>query len=238
MSQPERNHAKESPGRIRVLIVDDHTIVRQGVRAFLETQPDIVVVSEAASGAEAVRACAEHAPDVVLMDLIMPEINGVEATRQIKQENPKTQVIILTSYLEDEHILPALRSGALSYLLKDVSADELSKAIRKAARREAVLHPQVTGLMVQALHNSSPPQANPLVDLSEREVEVLHLIANGLSNADIAERLVISEKTVKSHVSNILSKLDLTDRTQVAVYAWRTGIMQPDKEAPHREQHS
>ncbi|HEX8237140.1 MAG TPA: response regulator transcription factor [Abditibacteriaceae bacterium] len=213
--------------------MDDHTVVRQGVRAFLETQSDIIVVSEAASGAEAIGLCAEHTPDVVLMDLIMPGMNGVEATRQIKQISPQTQVIILTSFLDDEHILPALRSGALSYLLKDVSADELSIAIRKAARREAVLHPQVTGLMVQALHNSSPAPANPLADLSEREVEVLRLIANGLANADIAERLVISEKTVKSHVSNILSKLSLIDRTQVAVYAWRTGIMQPDKQVPH-----
>lgn len=225
MSQFTDHHSSQ----IKVLIVDDHTVVRQGVRAFLETQPDIVVVDEAASGSEAIQSCAEHTPDVVLMDLIMPEMNGVEATQRIKQEHPQIQVIILTSFLEDEHILPALRSGALSYLLKDVSADELSKAIRKAAQREAVLHPQVTGLMVQALHNSSPESANPLADLSEREEEVLRLIANGLSNADIAQRLVISEKTVKSHVSSILSKLNLTDRTQVAVYAWRTGVMQSDK---------
>jgi NarL family two-component system response regulator LiaR len=233
MSPPQSHNANNSAKLIRVLIVDDHTIVRQGVRAFLETQPDIIVVSEAASGAQAISLCAEHNPDVVLMDLIMPEMNGVEATRQIKQISPQTQVIILTSFLEDEHILPALRSGALSYLLKDVSADELSKAIRQAARREAVLHPHVTGLMVQALHNSSPSPSDPLADISEREVEVLRLIANGLSNAGIAERLIISEKTVKSHVSNILSKLSLTDRTQIAVYAWRTGIMQADKEAPH-----
>jgi NarL family two-component system response regulator LiaR len=236
MSQPKEQHENDATTSIKVVIVDDHTVVRQGVRAFLETQPDIVVVGEAQSGAEAIALCVEHTPDVVLMDLIMPEMNGVEATQRIKKISPQTQIVILTSYLEDEHILPALRSGALSYLLKDVSADELSKAIRKAARREAVLHPQVTGLMVQALHNSSPTLSNPLADLSEREVEVLRLIANGLSNADIAQRLVISEKTVKSHVSSILSKLNLTDRTQVAVYAWRTGIMQPDKQTPHPEQ--
>lgn len=217
--------------QITVLLVDDHSVVRQGVRAFLETQPDISVVSEAASGDEAVQLATEHAPDVVLMDLVMPGMDGVEATRQVKAASPRTQVIVLTSYHQDEHIFPAIRAGALSYLLKDVGPDELAEAVRKAAWGEAVLHPRVAARVVQEIHgarqNTQAP--NPFTELSDRELEVLRLIADGLTNADIAERLVISEKTVKSHVSNILSKLHLADRTQAAVYAWREGVVRRDE---------
>ncbi len=208
-----------------VLIVDDHKIVRQGVRAFMDTQPDIIVVGEAESGEEAVRLATEHAPDVVLMDLVMPEMDGVEATRQVKQTSPRTQVIVLTSYHQDEHIFPAIRAGALSYLLKDVGPAELADAVRKAARGEAVLHPQVAARVVQELHGVRQDTPNPFTELSDRELDVLRLIADGLSNAQIAERLIISEKTVKSHVSNILNKLHLADRTQAAVYAWREGVV-------------
>jgi len=211
--------------RITVLIVDDHAVVRQGVRAFLETQPDIAVVGEAASGEEAVRLVAEHVPDVVLMDLVMPGVDGVEATRQVRRVSPRTQVIVLTSYHDDEHIFPAIRAGALSYLLKDVGPGELADAVRKAARGEAMLHPRVAARVVQELHGARRDVPNPFTELSDRELEVLRLIAEGLSNAEIAERLVISEKTVKSHVSNILSKLHLADRTQAAVYAWREGVV-------------
>lgn len=210
---------------ITVLIVDDHALVRQGVRAFLETQPDITVLADVGSGAEAVRLAPELVPDVVLMDLVMPEMDGVEATRRVKQASPRSQVIVLTSYHQDEHIFPAIRAGALSYLLKDVDSEELASAVRKAARGEAVLHPRVAARVVQELHGAIQSTLNPFTELSERELEVLKLIADGASNSEIAERLVISEKTVKSHVSNILSKLHVLDRTQAAVYAWREGVV-------------
>jgi two-component system, NarL family, response regulator LiaR len=210
---------------VTVLLVDDHAIVRQGVRAYLDTQPDLQVVGEAGSGTEAIRLAAEQAPDVVLMDLVMPGMDGVEATRRLKQASPRSQVIVLTSYHQDEHIFPAIRAGALSYLLKDVGPAELAEAVRKAAHGEAVLHPQVAARVVQELQGASRDALNPFTDLSDRELEVLKLIAAGASNEQIAEKLVISEKTVKSHVSNILSKLHVADRTQAAVYAWREGVV-------------
>ncbi len=210
---------------ITVLIVDDHEVVRQGVRAFLKTQRDLVVVGAAASGEEALRLAAEHVPDVVLMDLLMPGMDGVEAIRRLKQLSPRTQLLVLTSYDQDEHVFPAIRAGALSYLLKDVSPRELADAVRKAARGEAVLHPRVAARVVQELHGARADHPNAFTELSERELEVLRLIANGVSNPDIATRLCISEQTVKSHVSNILSKLHLADRTQAAAFAWREGVV-------------
>lgn len=214
---------------ISVMLVDDHKVVRQGVRAFLQTQADLVVVAEAENGATAVALAAEHAPDVALMDLIMPGMDGVEATRRVKQVSPRTQVIVLTSYHEDEHIFPAIRAGALSYVLKDIEPGELATAVRKAAQGEAVLHPRVAARVVQEIHGRRQETINPFTELSERELEVIRLIADGLSNSDIAAALVISEKTVKSHVSNILSKLHLADRTQAAVYAWREGIVRREE---------
>lgn len=211
--------------QITIIIVDDHKVVRQGVRAFMDTQPDIKVVGESGSGEEAVRLVSEHAPDVVIVDLVMPGMDGVEVTRQVKQTSPRTQVIVLTSYHQDEHIFPAIRAGALSYLLKDVGPAELAEAVRKAAAGEAVLHPRVAARVVQELHGARQDAPNPFTELSDREMEVLRLIADGLSNADIAGQLIISEKTVKSHVSNILNKLHLADRTQAAVYAWREGVV-------------
>src|SRR5258706_245669 len=165
---------------ITILIVDDHAVVRRGVRAFLEAQPDFAVVGEAGSGGEAVLLATDLAPDVVLMDLVMPGMDGVQATRLVKQKSPSSQVIVLTSYHEDEHIFPAIRAGALSYLLKDVSTMELSSAVRKAAHGEAVLHPHVAARLVHELRGTSPARdaATPL--LSEREQEVLRLIAEGL----------------------------------------------------------
>ena len=216
--------------RITVLIVDDHAVVRQGVRAFLDTRAEIEVVGEAESGKKAVEICAEHAPDVVLLDLLMPEMNGVETTRQIKAISPRSQVVILTSHHSDEHLLPSIRAGALSYLLKDISPTELVAAVEKASRGEAVLHPRVAAQIVENLQNTTAGAAqNPLMSLSRRESEVLRLIAEGLPNAQIAERLFISEKTVKSHVGNILSKLHLADRTQAAVYAWRSGFIEDER---------
>jgi two-component system, NarL family, response regulator LiaR len=213
---------------ISVLLVDDHTMVREGVRAFLVTQSDIMVVGEAGSGEEAIKLAAQHVPDVILMDLIMPEMDGVEATRRVKQVSPRSQVVVLTSYHEDEHIFPALKAGALSYILKDIGAQELASAVRKAAVGEAVLHPRVAARVIKELQGKRADALNPFTELSERELEVLKLIADGMSNADMAAKLFLSEKTIKGHVSNILSKLQLVDRTQAAVYAWREGIVRRD----------
>jgi DNA-binding NarL/FixJ family response regulator len=210
---------------ITILIVDDHAVVRRGARAFLEAQPDFAVVGDVGSGGEAVLLAADLAPDVVLMDLVMPGMDGVMATRLVKQKSPCSQVIVLTSYHEDEHIFPAIRAGALSYLLKDISLPDLADAIRKAARGEVVLHPHIAARVAQELDSGYHPDMASYAQLSEREREVLHLIAEGNSNAEIAARLVLSEKTVKSHVRNILGKLQLADRTQAAVFAWRQGLM-------------
>jgi NarL family two-component system response regulator LiaR len=213
---------------ITVLLVDDHELVRRGVRAFLETQPGIIVVAEAGGGEEAVRLAAEHAPDVALMDLIMPGMDGVEATRRLTAQSPRTHVVMLTSYHDDEHVFPAIRAGALSYVLKEVGPEQLADAVRKAAAGEAVLHPRVAARVVRELHGARRDEPNVFHELSDRELEVLKLIAEGMNNAEIAGRLYVSEKTVKSHVSNILGKLHLADRTQAAVYAWRQGVVRRD----------
>ena len=215
--------------QITVLLVDDHALVRQGVRAFLETQPDISVIAEADGGEEAVRCAAEYAPDVALMDLIMPGgMDGVEATRRLTASSPRTNVVMLTSYHDDEHVFPAIRAGALSYVLKEIGPDELADTVRKAAVGEAVLHPRVAARVVRELHGARRDAPNVFHELSDREMEVLKLIAEGMGNAEIAGKLYLSEKTVKSHVSNILGKLHLADRTQAAVYAWREGVVRRD----------
>lgn len=214
--------------RITVLIVDDHDIVRQGVRAFLEAQPDLQIVGEAASGEEAIRQVQEHIPDVVLMDLVMPGMNGVEATRQVKRVSPRTQVVVLTSYHEDEHVFPALRAGALSYTLKAIRPGELAEIVRKAAQGESVLHPRVAARVIQEVREAARTVPPAFADLTQRELDVLRLIAEGQSNAAIAEKLVLSEKTIKGHVSNILSKLHMLDRTQAAVFAWQQGLMRKE----------
>jgi two-component system, NarL family, response regulator LiaR len=211
---------------ITVLIADDHAIVRQGVRYFLEAQPDFEVVGEAETGADAVRQTADHVPDVLLMDLLMPDMDGVEATRQVRRISPHTQVVILTSYHEDEHIFPALKAGALSYLLKSVAPAELAQAVRRAAQGGATLNPRVAARVIEEVRAQRGTRLpNPFQELSDREIEVLRLIANGHSNAEIAEQLSLSEKTIKGHVSNILGKLYLSDRTQAAALAWREGIV-------------
>jgi NarL family two-component system response regulator LiaR len=211
--------------RTTVLLADDHVIVRQGVRTFLETQPDLEVVGDAASGEDAVALAGEMAPDVAVVDLLMPGIGGVEAIRQLKLASPHTQVVALTSYHDDEHIFAALRAGALSYVLKDIAADALADVVRKAARGESVLHPRVAARVVRELRGDRDVP-NLFVELSERELQVLRLIAAGLSNATIAKQLTISEKTVKGHVSNILGKLHILDRTKAAVLAWQQGLVQ------------
>jgi len=210
---------------IRILLVDDHKIVRQGVRAFFDAHEGIEVIGEAGSGAEAVKLVEERVPDVVLMDLIMPGMDGVEATRLAKSISPRTQIVVLTSYHDDEHIFPALQAGALSYILKDVEMDELAEAVFKASRGEATLHPQVASRVIQELHGRKKDENTLSVDLTKRETEILKAIAQGMSNSEIAEKFVISKYTVKGHVSNILSKLHLADRTQAAVYAWQQGVV-------------
>jgi NarL family two-component system response regulator LiaR len=210
---------------IRVMIVDDHEMVRNGAKGYLEAQPGITVVAEAESGAEAVRLAREFVPDVVLMDLVMPGMDGVEATRKVKDISPRTQIIILTSFHEDEHIFPALQAGAISYLLKDVKARELVEAIQRSARGEATLHPRVAARLIKQVSHGDSDRINLFTELTEREVEVLTLIARGSTNQKIADELVISIGTVKGHVSNILNKLHLADRTQAAVYAWQEGVV-------------
>jgi two-component system, NarL family, response regulator LiaR len=212
--------------RITVLIVDDHDVVRRGIRGFLEAQPDLQIVGEAASGEEAIRLVQEYIPDVVLMDLVMPGMNGVAATREVKTISPRTQVVVLTSYHEDDNIFPALRAGALSYTLKDIRSGELAEMVRKAARGESVLHPKVATRVIQEVREAKRSVPPAFAELTERELEVLRLLAEGQSNTSIAERLVLSEKTVKGHVSNILSKLQMADRTQAAVFAWQEGLME------------
>ena len=215
---------------IRVLLVDDHRIVREGVRAYLHTLQDIQVVAEADSGMAALQAAEQARPDVVLMDLEMPgDVDGIAATREIRRLHPETQVIVVTSHHQDEYIFPAVRAGAISYLLKDIEPDELAAAIRKAAHGEAVLDSRVASRIIQELQGIRQDDVNPFTELSEREFEVLRLIAAGKSNAEIAESLVIGESTVKTHIGNILRKLHLSDRTQAAVYAWKEGIVRRGK---------
>ena len=211
--------------KITILLVDDHEVVRQGLRAYLDAQPDFKVIGEASSGEEAVEAAMEYLPDVMLMDLVMNGMGGVEATRKVKDITPRTQIVVLTSYHQDEFIFPALQAGAISYVLKDVMMDDLADAIRKASRGEAVLHPRVAERVIREINGGKGITFNPFTELTNREMEVLRLIARGMSNCDIAEDLFISENTVKGHVSNILSKLQLADRTQAAVYAWEQGLV-------------
>jgi len=209
---------------VTVLLVDDHPLVRRGIRGFLETQPGIVAVAEAGSGEEALAAAAEQPPDVALVDLVMPDMHGVDVIRRLHAHSPRTSIVVLTSHHTDEHIFAAIRAGALSYVLKDVGPDELADVVVKAAAGEAVLHPRVAARVVAELQGAKSQGPNPFRELSEREFEVLGLIAAGMTNAEIAARLFISDKTVKSHVGNILAKLHLADRTQAAVFAWRTGV--------------
>jgi NarL family two-component system response regulator LiaR len=213
---------------VTVLIVDDHEVVRQGLRGYLAAQVEFDVLGETGSGEVAVALAQERVPDVVLMDLIMPGMDGVEATRRIKNVSPRTQIVVLTSYHDDEHIFPALKAGAISYVLKDVGMEELAEAILKAARGEATLDPRVASRVIRELQGLRGEDVNPYTELTNREMDVLRLIADGKSNSEIADELVVSAHTVKGHVSNILSKLHLADRTQAAVYAWQKGVVRRD----------
>ena len=221
----------KSPGeKIKVLIVDDHQVVRQGLRTFLELQDDIVVVGEAGDGLQAVEMVQQHQPDVCLMDLVMPRLDGIAATRQVKSLAADVKVIALTSFTEDEKVFPAIQAGASGYLLKDVSPDELVEAIRAAYQGEARLHPEITRkLMEQVSHQTQPTRETQVDDITDRERDVVRLVAQGRNNHEIALDLVISEKTVKTHISNILSKLHLQDRTQLAIYAIKKGLVDEEQ---------
>jgi two-component system, NarL family, response regulator LiaR len=208
--------------RITVLIADDHPVVRQGLRTFLDTQEDLEVVAEACDGEEAVARAAELVPDVVLMDLVMPNLDGIEAIRRIRDASPSTRVLVLTSFIEDEKVFPAVKAGAAGYLLKDVEPTELAGAIRTVTRGEALLHPTVAAKVMQEV---AARDRSPAAELTERELDVLRLLARGMANKAIALELHVSEKTVKTHVSNILAKLHLADRTQAALYAVRERIV-------------
>jgi len=213
---------------IRVLIVDDHAIVRRGIRALLETEPGIEVAGEAQDGLEALDRIRDVRPDVVLLDLLMPKLDGIAVTRRVITDDPKARILVLTSFAADDKVFPAIRSGALGYLLKDTGADDLVRAIRQVHRGEPSLSPSIARKVLQELSRpmDRPPTEDPL---TQREVEVLQVVARGLSNQEIAGELVISEATVRTHVSNILGKLHLASRTQAALYALREGLASLDE---------
>ncbi|EHN72185.1 two-component system regulator [Streptomyces coelicoflavus ZG0656] len=221
-----------SNGRvIRVLIADDQQMVRQGFTVLLNTQPDIEVIGQAVDGLDAVAKVAELAPEVVLMDIRMPELGGIEATRRITGATPEIRVLVLTTFDLDEYVYEALRAGASGFLLKDASADQLAEAVRVVAAGDALLAPGITRRLITEFSRLDDRPRAPLKarvgELTERETEVLALIAQGLSNAEIAQRLVVAEQTVKTHVGRILVKLGLRDRTQAAVFAYESGLVRP-----------
>jgi two-component system, NarL family, response regulator LiaR len=211
---------------IRILIADDHAVVRQGLRMFLSLDPDLDVIGEAVDGRQAIQLAGQLSPDVVLMDLLMPGMGGVEATGIIRRELPDVEVIALTSVLEDNSVIGAIRAGAIGYLLKDTEADELIRAIKAAAGGQVQLSPKAAARLMREVRAPESPEA-----LTERETEVLRLLAMGQSNKEIAHTLTIGEKTVKTHVSNILSKLNVSSRTQAALHAVRIGLVDslPDR---------
>ena len=214
---------------IRVLVVDDHAVVRQGIRALLATETDIEVVGEAENGREAVAEAEGLQPDVILMDLVMPEMDGIEAIGRITARQPEARILVLTSFAADDKVFPAIKAGALGYLLKDSSPEDLVAAIHQVHQGESSLHPTIARKLLQEL--SQPPDKPPTLEpLTEREVEVLKLVAQGRSNQEIAGALVISEATARTHVSNILHKLHLASRTQAALYALREGLASLDDE--------
>jgi DNA-binding NarL/FixJ family response regulator len=211
--------------QIAVLIADDHVVVRQGLRSILGLHPEVRVVGEAANGAEALQRARELKPDVVLMDIQMPVMDGIEATRQLRQHLPECKVVILTSFAEDEHIFPALQAGASGYLLKDVQPEEILGALRRVVQGEPLLHPVVMRRLMERIARPTHAETPAFPSLTPREQEVLRLIAQGCTNKEIAHALVVSEKTVKAHVSNLLQKLQLSDRTQAAIYAVQHGLV-------------
>ncbi len=208
---------------IRVFIADDHPVVLEGLRGLITSEPGMEVVGEAADGAEAVQKVRALQPDVILLDLVMPRMDGLTAIAAIKKENPEARILVLTSFAQDDKVFPAIKAGALGYLLKDASPQELLQAIREVSQGEPSLHPTIARKLIRELRRPSdlPPAEDPL---TEREVEVLQLVARGLSNQEISEKLFISKRTARNHVSNILGKLHLANRTQAALYALKEGL--------------
>jgi two-component system, NarL family, response regulator LiaR len=208
---------------IRVLIADDHAVVREGIRAFLTTKPDMIVVGEASNGGEAIEAALRLQPDVILMDLLMPEVDGITAIRQIRAAQPDARILVLTSFATDDQVFPAIKAGALGYLLKDSGPTDLVRAIQQVYRGESSLHPTIARKVLQLLTQPAP-QPRTTDPLTDREVDVLRLLAQGQSNGEIAATLKVGEGTVRTHVSSILAKLHLASRTQAALYALREGF--------------
>jgi NarL family two-component system response regulator LiaR len=215
--------------KIRILICDDHAVVREGLRALIATESDIEIVGEASDGEKAIAAFRALRPDVALLDMVMPRMDGLNAIQTIKSEFPDANILVLTSFAEDDMVFPAIKSGALGYLLKDTSPEELIRAIRDVSRGEASLHPSIARRLIQELSQPTtlPPTPEPL---TERELGVLKLVAKGYSNEEIAEALVVSERTARGHVSSILNKLHLANRTQAALYALREGLATLDQD--------
>jgi len=209
---------------IRILLVDDHEMVRIGVSAYLQTQADMEVVGEASNGKEAVDKALELRPDIILMDMVMPEMNGAEATEAIIAQWPDAKIVIVTSFLDDDKVYPALEAGAVSYILKTSNAKRIAEAIRETVKGQTVLEPEVTSKMMQRMRSANETALHD--QLTDREIEVLLLMANGKSNQEIADDLYIGIKTVKTHVSNILSKLDVQDRTQAVIYAFKHHLIE------------
>ncbi|WP_121613009.1 response regulator [Mesobacillus foraminis] len=210
---------------ISIVIADDHHVVRRGLVFFLHTQKDIKVIGEAANGKEVVELAQSLKPDIILMDLVMPVMDGIEATKLIKQELPEIKILILTSFSDQYHVIPALEAGASGYQLKDIQPDDLVQYIKNIIKGENQLHPKATSHLLANLSNKSRQGTNPLDSLTKRELEVLREIAKGKSNKEIAGDLFITEKTVKTHVSNLLAKLELADRTQAALFAVRNNLV-------------
>jgi NarL family two-component system response regulator LiaR len=218
---------------VRVLLVDDHAVVRKGLRALFDREPGVEVVGEADGGEQAVAGFERARPDVVLMDLEMPGVDGVEATRRITEAHPDARIVVLTSHASEEDVFPALKAGAVGYLLKHSAPDDVLRAIRQAHAGETVLHPAIARMVLQDLRRAPKArQREPVDPLSERELEVLRLVARGMSNQEIADTLVVGEATVRSHVSAILRKLQLASRTQAALYALREGLASLDESVP------
>jgi NarL family two-component system response regulator LiaR len=214
--------------KIRILIVDDHAVVREGLRALIDVNPEMELAGEAVDGVEAVQKARSLHPDLILLDLMMPRKSGLDAIGEIKEENPDARILVLTSFAEDDKVFPAIKAGALGYLLKDSSAQELLQAIHDVYQGEPTMHPTIARKLMRELQR--PPDLPPTEEpLTAREVEVLQFVAQGLSNQEIANILVLSERTVRTHVTNILSKLHLANRTQAALYALREGLARLDE---------
>lgn len=211
--------------KIRILIVDDHEVVREGLRGFLKSQPEFHVAGEAENGVEAVRLARSLIPDVILMDVVMPVMDGITATKHIINENPSARILVLTSFAEDDKVFPAVKAGALGYLLKDSSPSDLLEAIRQVSLGESVLHPSIARKVLKEINRSSESKQED-EQLTPREIEVLRLVAEGMTNQNIAAQLSLSEWTVRTHLRSIMAKLNLVNRTQAALYALREGLVE------------